>query len=297
MPTGSFLPALARSGQRGGLTLSVLDGLHKGVTAPIDGDACTIGSGSDCDVVLADARIEADHLRLRFHGRHVAVDAHGGDVVVEGRQTVRRGHGFRTALPVTLAVGGARIALRREGASRDSRRAIAGLGVALLAATALLIATQSGGFGVADRARDNAAATSQPASAPVAEAGDAAESLRQRVAAASLPIQIAGKDRHLAASGSITEDQRPAWTEVQRWFDGRFGGRHVLSSTVTTSAAAAAPEFALQAVWFGQNPYVVDARGERRYPGAALQGGWTLKSIEPDGIIVIRDGQEFRLTL
>lgn len=274
-----------------GLTLSVLGGLHRGVATPIVGDSCMIGSAADCDVVLADRQIAPDHLRLRFYGRQVAVDALGGTVMIEGRAPIQRGHGCRMALPVTLSLGEARLEVRRDAVGLDARRMMAGFG-ALLLAVAVLVATQSSGFGVA------AAPKEIPASAPqIAAATGAAADLRQQIAEAGLGLTVTENGHHLAVSGSVTEAQRPAWTSVQRWFDGSFGGRNVMSSSVTTAAAATPPKFAFQAVWFGANPYVVDARGEHRYPGAALQGGWMLKSITPEGITVTRDGTEFQLTL
>jgi len=275
-----------------GLTLSVLDGLHRGVATPIAGDSCTIGSAVDCDVVLADRQVAPDHLRLRFYGRQVAVDALGGPVMIEGRQPIQRGHGCRMAMPVTLSLGEARLLVRRDTTGLDGRRMTVGLGSLKLAAVAVLIATQSSGFGVA------AAPTEFPAPASqIAAATGAAADLRQQIAEAGLGLTVVENGHHLAVSGTVTEAQGPAWTGVQRWFDGSFGGRNVLSSSVTTAAAATPPKFAFQAVWFGANPYVVDARGEHRYPGAALQGGWMLKSIAPHGITVTRDGTDFELTL
>lgn len=277
---------------RGGLTLSVLDGLHRGVATAIGGESCLIGSGTACDVVLADRQIAPDHLRLRFYGRQVAVDALGGDVLIEGRQLVQRSHGCRTALPVTLALGEARLEIRRDTPA-NGRRMVIGLASLALTVLAVLAATQSSGFGVADA----------PRALPVADAPVvpddpvAAGQLRERIAQAGLDLTVAGDGRHLAVSGTIEQTQASAWTDVQRWFDGSFGGRNVMSSTVTIAAPASPPKFAFQAVWFGANPYVVDARGERRYPGAALQGGWMLKSIEGGAITVSRDGKDFQLTL
>ncbi len=277
---------------RGGLMLNVLDGLHRGVVTPIAGDSCMIGSGPGCDVVLADRQIAPDHLRLRFYGRQVAVDALGGTVMIEGRQPVQRGHGCRTTLPVTLALGDARFEIKRN-AVPDGRRMIVGLASALLAVLAVLIATQSSGFGVATAPRELPA----PAAPAIVTDTDAADRLRERIAAAGLDLTVIANGHHLAVSGSVTEADSPKWTEVQRWFDGTYGGRNVLSGNVTVAAPATPPKFAFQAVWFGADPYIVDARGERRYPGAALQQGWMLKSIEAGAITVSRDGKDFRLTL
>lgn len=284
----------------GALTLSVLGGLHQGVDARIEGDSCTIGSASQCDVVLADGHVAPDHLRLRFHGRQVAVDAVGGDVDVIGHALVPRGHGCRVPLPVTLTLGQARIQIHRSQATTPPMMrwlSIGGAGVLVLV-TAIMFATQSNGFGSANVTRIATPSPVSTVAAPQAEGTQALAQLHDRFAQNGLTGLIATEsDRHIEVSGTITTDQLDLWNQTQRWFDGAHGGQYVLTSHVTPAIAAAPPAFSFQAVWFGENPYLIDAKGERRYPGAALQDGWMLKSIAVDGITVTRNGTDFQLTL
>lgn len=289
----SHLPS--RPLAQGGLTLSVLEGLHRGVKADVPSGGCTIGASSGCDVVLADPQVAPDHLRLRFHGRHVAIDAIGGDVGVEGRGPVTRGHGCRALLPITLTLGEARLQVRRETQAPGVLGRwlpIGGLAVLGVVAT-ILFSSQSSGF-VAPARQAVPAVPAAPAPAP----SGAADALRQRLTDAGLAgLTVTGDGHHLAVAGALAAADAAAWQDVQRWFDGTYGGRHVLTSRVEAAAPAAAPDFSFQAVWFGADPYVLDSRGERRYPGAALQDGWMLKSIEPGRITVSRDGTDFALTL
>ena len=46
-----------------------------------------------------------------------------------------------------------------------------------------------------------------------------------------------------------------------RWLDGRTGTANV------------------QAVWFGERPYIITAEGNRYYKGAFLNNGWKIKDI------------------
>jgi hypothetical protein len=52
-----------------------------------------------------------------------------------------------------------------------------------------------------------------------------------------------------------------------------------------------------QAVWLGPQPYVINERGRRLYPGAGLDDGWVLQRIENDRVVLVRDGRQFELTL
>ncbi len=83
--------------------------------------------------------------------------------------------------------------------------------------------------------------------------------------------------------------QLPAWREAQRWFDARFGGSAVLVDLVAASAAA--PPLAIQAVWSGPDPYIIDGAGQKLFPGALLRTGWTLDRVEPDRVIIRRGSQ------
>ena len=286
-----------RSPRTAGLTLSVLDGIHRGVTAAIEGGSCTIGAASDRDVVLADEDVAPDHLRLRFYGRQVAVDAVGGDARVEGLPVIRKGHGCRATLPIVVSLGAARIRLGRDvrQAGRLQHWLPVGAVALVLVIGGVLVANQSSGYGAANKTTE-ASGNEMSRQGVIPADGSVAEALRQHLADAGLDdLAVTESDRHLSVSGTVSEDGLATWTDVQRWFDGSYGGHYVLSSRVTTAAPAGVPEFSFQAVWFGTRPYVIDAQGQRRYPGAALQGGWVLKSIDPDGITVSRNGTDFLL--
>lgn len=282
------------------LMLDVLDGIHRGVAASIPGGTCAIGSSGSCDFVLADPEIAPDHLRLRFYGRQVAVDAVGGPVVVDGSRQLAQGHGCRVALPVTLELGEASIKIHRPSRRRRHPRLMAGAVLAAMVVAALLGATQTSSFSSQTLAQQAVSTAETPRGGHAAVPpgmDDVGDSLQSRIAAAGLDLPVSVSGHHVTVSGTLPQAHSAAWTDVQRWFDTTYGGQYVLSSDVRVSVPAQPPKFSFQAIWFGPNPYIVDARGNRKYPGAALGGGWVLKSIETGEITVSRNAQEFKLTL
>ncbi|MFB9241752.1 hypothetical protein IV454_18935 [Massilia antarctica] len=62
------------------LELRILNGLHRGATLPLDGQAINIGSGDEADVVMADHGIEADHALLAPHGDAWLLTPSGGAI-------------------------------------------------------------------------------------------------------------------------------------------------------------------------------------------------------------------------
>ncbi|MCJ8141076.1 SctD/MshK family protein [Falsirhodobacter halotolerans] len=275
--------------------VSVLDGAHRGAHAPVHGDVCTIGSGPQSDILLTDEGVVANHLRLRFHGRQMAVDALGGDVGIEGRVPVQRGHGTRVVMPAILTLGSTTIRVGRPVMAEGRRRGWL-IGAAALFALAFGLTYTSHVTGVGQaQVQDRPAEPTVVPSAPVDTS--APDALRARIAEADLPLVVSATDHRLNVVGDLTDDRREVWQDIRRWFDRTYGATHVLTAEVVFRPVAAPPSFAFQAVWFGPDPYVVDARGERRYPGAALQDGWMLKSITPGRITVAQGSTEFHLTL
>lgn len=304
--TGNLPSLRMTEAKSGALALAVLSGVHSGVRTPIEGSVCTIGSSPDCDLVLADCDVVPEHLHLRSYGKVLAIDAVGGDVAIEGYPDLARGFGRRVTLPVTLRVGEARLRLERNDSGNPGGRhwllyAALFLFVVLVpvvsfrAAVSALLPQAAASYSEVrpDDPRPHPAA---PAQSPLDT--EIVGTLRERIASAGLDgLSVVPDGRSLSVSGVVRADQTAAWEAIQQWFDRTFGGRYVLTSLVANAAATKAPAFTFQAVWFGKNPYVIDGRGDRRYPGAALQDGWTLKAIERGQIVVARDGEEFRLTL
>ncbi|MFQ3786225.1 FHA domain-containing protein [Halomonas sp. A29] len=124
------------------------------------------------------------------------------------------------------------------------------------------------------------------------------EALAQRLAEAGLnALQVRDSGSHLVVAGEFPPERYDEWRDVQHWFDQHYGGSQLLISEARPGLSPDAPAFQFQAVWFGENPYVVGPRGERLYPGAGLQEGWVLAEIADNRVTVRRGSDEFSLTL
>jgi hypothetical protein len=128
-------------------------------------------------------------------------------------------------------------------------------------------------------------------------AEEAGRKLTERLDASGLSgLRVSAAGGQVTVAGSITKQQTGAWTEAQQWFDAAYRGRLVLVANVTTTEAKkAAPVMNVQAVWFGERPYVITTEGNRYYKGAFLDNGWTIKDIVDGRILLAKDGETLAL--
>jgi hypothetical protein len=128
-------------------------------------------------------------------------------------------------------------------------------------------------------------------------AEEAGRKLTERLEASGLSgLRVGAAGGQVTVTGSITKQQTGAWTEVQQWFDAAYRGRLVLVANVTpTEAKKPAPVMNVQAVWFGERPYVITTEGNRYYKGAFLDNGWMIKDIVDGRILLAKDGETLAL--
>src|SRR4051812_6533420 len=128
-------------------------------------------------------------------------------------------------------------------------------------------------------------------------AEEAGRKLTERlVASGLLGLRVSAAGGQVTVTGSITKQQTGAWTETQQWFDAAYRGRLVLVANVTpTDAKKPAPVLNVQAVWFGERPYVITTEGNRYYKGAFLDNGWMIKDIVDGRILLAKDGETLAL--
>jgi Inner membrane component of T3SS, cytoplasmic domain/Inner membrane component of T3SS, periplasmic domain len=136
-----------------------------------------------------------------------------------------------------------------------------------------------------------------PGPGPALNAEDAGRKLAERLNGAGLTgLRVTTGGGQVVVTGSITKQQTDAWTEAQQWFDGSFRGRLILVANVTpTDAKKPTPVVNVQAVWFGDRPYIITAEGNRYYKGAYLDNGWTIKDIADGRILLAKDGETLAL--
>ena len=132
---------------------------------------------------------------------------------------------------------------------------------------------------------------------PAPNAEDAGRKLAERLNASGLSgLRVTTGGGQVVVTGSIMKQQTGAWTEAQQWFDAANRGRLVLAANVTlTDAKKPTPVVNVQAVWFGERPYIITAEGNRYYKGAYLDNGWTIKDIADGRILLAKDGETLAL--
>ena len=304
--------------------LEVVDGVHEGVSMPLDKSVYTIGSKPSVDIMLGDSGVAPEHGVVRLHGFSVIVEAAGGDIGLGKSHHIPHGQGCRASLPVELKLGTAvlRITRPRTGDTWFGRRAVlrwsavggvacvvlipilgfdtdvgvSPLSVAVLAGTpaapspSALPASPNG-------AGSLASASHAPSAAAARVAPGVVDALSVRLGENGLNDLHAKVDgMRVIVSGTILPEQRTTWSEMQRWFDQSHGDRYILASAVQTRPPSANPKFDLQAISFSETPYVITADGQRRYPGAVLDQGWIIKEIRANRLTLTKDGKELALS-
>ncbi len=289
--------------------LDVTAGLHRGVSLALDETVYSVGSGVGAGLMLRDAGVAQRHLTLRFGDRHVDIEATGGDVRVvrAGRETtVVHGHGYRSRMPVEIHIGEATLRL-----DLPSRGGVAGTpvwygkaqwAIALLfmfICAGALAVLRDGSTQVPESLQRLTIAEDQPKPAPKAASLQLARAdLAGQAKTAGLHhLTFEADAGQLRVSGTLEPGQQQDWLALQQYFDGRYGRQYVMRGDVHVRESAARPRVNFQAVWFGDNPYVINASGARLYPGAPLEGGWKLERIEDDQVILAFGDERFALTL
>lgn len=144
----------------------------------------------------------------------------------------------------------------------------------------------------------NGAVSSETAPSSAAlSAEEAGRKLTERFEASGLTgLRVSAAGGQVTVSGNVTKQQAGAWTEAQQWFDAAYRGRLVLVANVTSAEAKKpVPVLNVQAVWFGERPYVITAEGNRYYKGAFLDNGWMIKDIVEGRILLAKDGETLAL--
>lgn len=125
----------------------------------------------------------------------------------------------------------------------------------------------------------------------------AAAALRERLAAedfADIKVQTA-VDR-IMVRGEAEPERMDGWQAIRIWFDGTYGRDFLLVATIEPAKNETPPDLAIEAVWSGDDPYLV-AGGQRFFVGAHVGDGWTIERIGSDEIRFKRNGKSFSLTL
>ena len=301
-------------GQSPSVTLFVVEGPNAGTVQKLTPAAYRVGSALDSDIVLADEALAPVHALIDIGRSRVRVEPLAGAVTVPGRAgTTEPGGAVTLPLPAELTLGSSRIVLRSpvEASVGGPRFRAVTVTAALLVILGGLsgIALSSGGSGEGSEGRAPEQAAMADAGKPVAQTAMLApvvprqqtpqEELQSRIDAAHLDsVTLTAKGSRIVATGRLSAEEMAQWREIQAWFDRTFASSALLASEVATGAASGAPEIVIQAVWTGDNPYLITHTGSKYFEGADLGGGWSVDKIRSDAVTLrSRTGQSFVMVL
>jgi type III secretion protein D len=139
--------------------------------------------------------------------------------------------------------------------------------------------------------RDVQARVRAKSAQPSQVATEAAMALKRDIDKAGLlSIALEPGSGVVRASGTVEPDAAGRWLALQQQFDEHYMGEITLINGVTLKAEKL-PALDIQAVWRGANPHLV-IRGQKYSVGAVLDNGWSVKRIEPDRILLERQGRQ-----
>lgn len=304
------------------LQLEVIDGVHSGVALELEDGDYSIGSKADADIVLRDEGVAAQHVIICIDGKDIRAEAIGGGFRV-GDEDIEAGHGYRLRLPAALTIGDATIKLSRQNdhsgffdkipfgekiAARPAAAALSVLGctLAIIAAFYSFQPPRPGSDNppiATDSALETDGAIKTAAIPLAGEAGanaevtSAAQQLSAKLKEAGLDdIELKTDGMHIEATGQMNERNSSEWGSIQRWFDRTFAPGVLLTTNVIASPAAADPRLQIQAIWYGDHPYIIADNGIRYYEGSVLDSGWLLQSINNEGIMLKKNEDIFTLS-
>jgi hypothetical protein len=297
------------------LKFEVVAGAHRGAVLLLDEGDYRIGSSSDADIVLSDPGIVPGHAVLHVERSGLRLAATGADVTVE-QKLLPVSHGCRVRLPASLMLGAAQIQLSGVGENTAGRGiswrtlgvagVLLGIGLAVIVARGLSPVASAAGLAVVAVSSDDSAVSD---SLPQLSAGsstmrsrgptveDAVRALNARLEAAKIQtLRISAENGRLSATGTLAGRAAADWAGIQQWFDQTYGSRFVLITRLDPSSEPRTmPALQLQAIWYGERPYIVTADGEHYFKGAVLSNGWVIRDIGQDRVLLAKDAETVAL--
>jgi Inner membrane component of T3SS, cytoplasmic domain/Inner membrane component of T3SS, periplasmic domain len=303
------------------LKFEVVAGTHQGAVVMLDRADYRIGSSPHADIVLSDSGVAAEHAVLRIERSTVRIDATGAAVRVE-RELLPVSRGRRVRLPVSFTLGAARIHLSGSIGDTPAQRLgelsrwvigkpFTATGVLACFVLAITVVAQglprkprtdpagttfseAAGLEHLTSGQVQGPSTASPESQLASTAEEAAYKLKARLSDANIQtLRVSVVDGRLAVAGKVSKQDASAWGEIQQWFDQTYGGRLVLATEVSpASEVRSLPALHLQAISYGEHPYIVTGDGERYYEGAVLDNGWILREIGEDRLLLTKEGEQ-----
>ncbi len=322
MDTYAIQPDGHRQMNQGPAGVHIVGGMHAGAAIPVSTqDTLLVGTGEDCDVILADPGVKAHHCMLSARGAKIAFRPIDDAVVVNGRrhspgEAVVVAVGDRAAVGSALfeivasedfAKGSVQQSWRPRGGRRGVRAALLrqsrwGVAAVLAVAMACELHPVNPRGGIAAAQAPGGGATSDFATEAAGRAGaavahDVAEVLRLSGIPGETHYEGNGA---VAVHGHLGDPQALARVVQSRAMREITGLKRVavvnLDQPTTPSAGASDTTWVVRAIP-SKDPYVIATDGSRYYVGATLPRGGRLAGVQDGEIQVDHDGQVEHLRL
>ena len=286
------------------LNVDVLSGVHSGVSQRIEGGEAVIGSDGASDVILFVDRLAPRHVAIApksAFGSTVVVKAIDGSVTLDSGAVLEPGQWAEASMPLDMALrtadgDGTHVTVSRTITPAEFAKPA----LAAVTALALIIIGPNlvgSAFSSVERSVTAPAVVAPASPVQVAEAsGDIVESLRGRVVEAGLGHLVAvtaGGDGTVLVSGDVAKADGNKWRRILRWYDQQPRAPGLVNA-VKVGTAPAMPEIA--SVWLLGEPEITLANGRKLREGDKARGGWTVKVISAEGVILSRNGSDVTVT-
>ena len=286
------------------LNVDVLSGVHAGVSQRVDGGAITIGASPDCDLILFADDVGARHVTVAPRSNWssaVAIKAVDGPVILDSGERLEPGQWAEGQMPLDLSLNGTHVTITRSVNPHEfARPALAvAMALGLIVVGPNLVDTA---FSSVKRSIEIQAPVAAPDPVTTAtpavqfETAQVIDAFRDRVRESDLGhlIEIsAGRDGTILASGEIGRENGRDWRRVLQWYDAVPNGPDLVNA-VRVGKSPEMPSIA--SVWLLGEPEITLASGEKLREGDRARGGWVVKSIAEEGVILTRNGSDVTLT-
>lgn len=284
--------------------ICILSGIHRGAIIGITDNPVTIGGDEDCDALLSDVSAAGAAIRVarRPDDGMVATAIRGtvfrGMRRMPAEKEIRLTEGSVIRIGGVSAAPGDDLATAERAVGQDARRGT----LLKCGGVCILCLALFGAIGVVGGPADayNSITKAQARSTvPSASVGDAVGALEREIAGAGLSGAVgvvresAGR---IAATGSVNPEQRKAWDEIVRWFDGRFGSVVTLDARLAQRSDDIVLPFRIVSVRGGPGPRVVIQNGDAFPVGAILPGGWEVRRIAGLAVVLARGDREIAIS-
>ena len=280
----------------GAWRFEIASGPNAGASVTLAPGRYRLGSDIANDIVLADPAVSPSHAVLDVARDRADITALQPGVMLQRRQ-LHTGQPAGLKCGTVITLGETRLKLDgRPVPARRRREASIVVCLALLGLAGAGAAYHGASPVAVAAAQADQPPTGRAVSVTLARA---VEDFRAHLANARLTpgLDVSASDGVVLATGTVLPQDRAAWLDAQKWFDGHIGAQYALADHVSVTTPADLPKLDVAAVSMAPVPNVITRDGQHYTVGAVLQDGWSVDSITPNDVILRSGERTIRIAL